>query len=568
MEEIIKLNVEYATQAINKIPLGYINKSVCGCGMTSVALENDINTILLVPNIELATNKAQQYPNERTRNTLLPIWGETSAEKIVQYVSTTNVIKIVCVYDSLHKVEHLLDRCRLIIDEEQELLPLSRNPDRAKAISKLFEVASKYRDKVSFISATPTPLKYLPPWVSEIPQITYEWSHTFKAVPILYKHCHPFRVLRHEILAPLNENKKVTISGKTFSKVIVFMNTVEQIAKIISDVNIDRSKCAVICGDNIRNDLKIKGIPRLNNPSNLPIFTFITASGFKGIDLYDKETMTVVVSNTQKKWQMVDILTDLKQAVSRQREKDNPNYGSYIYIFNQTEFTKSEEELIGDLDKIREKITASVKLWAMANDQNLLKGWTSDNDIQAYTHLIDGRLEMNEMAFSADRYFILELRKQYVKGFDILGNFEKSTSIEAHKLPADITYAQVAEYFNKNHKDGTIDWGAYSHKINWIETITNCYKIYGKVWENVTHTNQMIKSAGDPHAQLQTHLKTKLKEGNTYSVKYVKGILKDIYKEIKIDRVANTTDLNTLCKYSKQRTASVWTIKIVNYYYG
>ena len=411
MEEIIKLNVEYATQAINKIPLGYINKSVCGCGMTSVALENDINTILLVPNIELATNKAQQYPNERTRNTLLPIWGETSAEKIVQYVSTTNVIKIVCVYDSLHKVEHLLDRCRLIIDEEQELLPLSRNPDRAKAISKLFEVASKYRDKVSFISATPTPLKYLPPWVSEIPQITYEWSHTFKAVPILYKHCHPFRVLRHEILAPLNENKKVTISGKTFSKVIVFMNTVEQIAKIISDVNIDRSKCAVICGDNIRNDLKIKGIPRLNNPSNLPIFTFITASGFKGIDLYDKETMTVVVSNTQKKWQMVDILTDLKQAVSRQREKDNPNYGSYIYIFNQTEFTKSEEELIGDLDKIREKITASVKLWAMANDQNLLKGWTSDNDIQAYTHLIDGRLEMNEMAFFCGSVLYFRIKK-------------------------------------------------------------------------------------------------------------------------------------------------------------
>ena len=214
---------------------------------------------------------------------------------------------------------------------------------------------------------------------SDIPQITYEWNNSFKAVPIIYQHTQPFRALKHDILAPLNENNKVTMSGKIFSKVIVFMNTVEQIAKIISDVNIDKSKCAVICGDNFRNDLIIKGIPRLQNPSNLPIFTFITASGFKGIDLYDKETMTVIVSNTQKKWQMVDILTDLKQAVSRQREKDNPNYGSYIYIYNQTKFTKSEEELIAELDEIRTKIKASINIWAYANASDQLKGWTFDN---------------------------------------------------------------------------------------------------------------------------------------------------------------------------------------------
>ena len=175
---------------------------------------------------------------------------------------------------------------------------------------------------------------------------------------------------------------------------------------------------------------------------------------------------------------------------------------------------------------------------------------------------------MNEMAFSADQYFILELRRQYTKGFDILGNFEESTSIEVHKLPADITYAQMAKYFNQNHKDGTIDWGDYSHKIIWIETITNCYKIYGKVWENVNRTNQMIKSAGDPLAQLLTHLKNRLKEGNTYSVKHVKRILNAIYKEIKFDKVANTNDLKTLCKYSKQRTSSGSTIKIEKYYSG
>ena len=132
-----------------------------------------------------------------------------------------------------------------------------------------------------------------------MPQIKYEWTNSRKAVPIIYKHSQPYRALKYDILAPLNEHQTVTLSGKTFGKVIVFMNTVEQIAKIISDVNIDKSKCAVICGDSVRNELKIKGIARLTDPRQLPVFTFITASGFKGIDLYDREAMTVVVSNTQ-----------------------------------------------------------------------------------------------------------------------------------------------------------------------------------------------------------------------------------------------------------------------------
>ena len=63
--------------------------------------------------------------------------------------------------DSLPKVKHLLDRCKLVIDESNELLKISRT-DRKEAVLKLFDIAYQYRDSVSFISATPTDLKYLP----------------------------------------------------------------------------------------------------------------------------------------------------------------------------------------------------------------------------------------------------------------------------------------------------------------------------------------------------------------------------------------------------------------------
>lgn len=563
--EIIKLNREYATQALKEIPAGYIDKSVCGCGMTSVAFENDIDTIIFVPNIELATNKAKQYPNGRTRNTLLPVWGETSTEKIVQYVKTTTVIKIVCVYDSLHKVEHLLDRCRMIIDEAQELLPLSCHSERAKAISKLFEIAYKYRDTVSFISATPTPIEYLPKWVSKIPQIKYEWNHTFKAVPILYKHCHPFRVLKHEILAPLNENKPVNFDGNIFSKVIVFMNTVDQIVKIISELEIDKSRCAIICGDNIRNDLKIRGIPRLKDPWNLPLFTFVTASGFKGIDLYDTQAMTIIVSCTQKKWQMVDIFTDLKQAVSRQREKNNPNYGKYIYIYNQSEFEKSEEELKAELNEVKKKVEASITLWEYANSSGILHGWTYDKDILAYTLITEGKRVMNKMAFSAEMYFILELRRQYTKGFDIGGHFDGATTMEAKKLPSDITYAEMASYFKENHADGKIDWGIYAHKISWIKIIETCYNLYGKVWKNITDATKMIENHDNPYGQLIIRIKGDLMERVKYSNKHVIETLSNIYKELGLARSAKLRDLYGFCIFDESRNSLGRSITIKEY---
>ena len=90
--------------------------------MTSVALENNrYNPV--VPNIELATNKAAQYPNERSSFTLLPS-GEHHRGRYSQYVDSVPVIKIVCVYDSLRKVEHLLERCCLIIDESRSCYAL------------------------------------------------------------------------------------------------------------------------------------------------------------------------------------------------------------------------------------------------------------------------------------------------------------------------------------------------------------------------------------------------------------------------------------------------------------
>src|SRR5690606_19495910 len=78
-----KYDAEYASQVMDKIPLGYINKSICGCGLTTVAIENSVPTIIAVPTINLVLNKVSQYPNERSDIKVLGVYGDTVFEDIL-----------------------------------------------------------------------------------------------------------------------------------------------------------------------------------------------------------------------------------------------------------------------------------------------------------------------------------------------------------------------------------------------------------------------------------------------------------------------------------------------------
>jgi hypothetical protein len=553
--ESIPIEGEYAGESLTEIPIGFIDKTICGCGFTSVALENDLNTIVLVPNIELAKNKAGQYPNERCNHKILPVWGDTDISEINDYMLGDSVKKIICVYDSLHKVEHLLDKSwRLIVDESQELLFLSGNPGRRKAIADVFVIAEQHKDVVSFISATPTPFEYLPKWISSLPKKKFVWQSTTKITPIRIEHSNPVGVLKKEIIKPLIQGISVTYYNKTFNKAIIFINSLEQIKSIISEMMISETQCAIICGDSFKNDIYMKGIKRLDDPHKLPLLTFITASGFKGIDLYDSEAMTVVVSNTKKKWQMIDMLTDLKQAVSRQRKKDNPNNSHFIYIYNKSIFSMSEQELSKELDKKKEKVENSLKLRELAKMTGLLTGWDPSREVMEYTYQDGEELKVNEMAFNADRYFILELKKQYDKGFDINSRIPESLEINDEMIiPKEITYREMVAYFKKKHKNGEIEWGKYSHKTEWIATIQMYYKMSGKTDSNFTRTNMMIKNYNNPHKLISIRLTEKLRIGNKYTNTKVLEILNQVYGEMKVEQPAKMKDLKDFCTVVKER---------------
>jgi hypothetical protein len=567
----LKFDAEYASEVMNVIPAGYIDKTICGCGLSTVALENNVHTVIAVPSVELIRNKVAQYPNDRSNKILFGVYNDIGVSDINEYVSKTKIVKIMVTYDSLWKVEHLLTFCHLVIDESNKLLSSSSLKSNSKTSSKsvdittkVFDLSYRYKETVSFISATPTPLEYMPKWISEIPQIKIEWSNTIKAKPILMERTYPYKSLTSEILSPLNEKGNINLCGLTISKVIVFMNSVENIVKVIKESSLQKEDVAIIAANSIENDLKIKGYNRLTNPKQLPKYTFITSSGFEGIDLEDEEAINIVVSNTGKHYQMIDMLTDLKQAISRQRNKQNPNYDKFIYIYNQSIFSKTNEELLQELNDKQSSLEEAIYLWEIAKKDNKRNGfkYTEENkDFITYTNYNPDTesYELNYNLFQADKYFILNIREQYKKGFDLKGEYEDYSVVKAPDAVKSMSYIDMVKLYNET---GNIE--EYKYKSDYYTLITQSLQLYNKVWANYTYAKQMVENYSNEYVRVQLTITHLFKEGEKYDVKEVKQKLQKVYDDYGINRKAKSTDLQEFMFVKEVKSNGCRFVEVIN----
>lgn len=539
------------------IPKGYIDKTICGCGLTTIAIENNRNTIIAVPNTELIHNKLAQYPNKRCNHNILGIYAGITKDKIMSYIAQNELLKIIVTYDSLWKIESFISECDLIIDESQELLlqcglKLSdkKDSEQQDVLTYLFKICEQYKEKVSFVSATPIHVDYLPKFIKELPQIKFEFNDTQIVKPYLFKRGYPLTALKREIIKPLLDKGYIHIKDIRANKVIIFVNSIKYMKNIIDEFNISLDDVAVIVGKTSKNDIRLHNIKRISNPYKLPKFTFITSSGYKGIDLYDDTAINIVVSLSTKNYTMVDMKTDLKQAVSRQRNKNNPNYGKYIFIYNQNLFDTEEKILIDNINEVENIIKEAIELYELAKKENKKKAFNmlSKNN-QNFVHYTiydetTDTYKINDLAFNADKYFILETRKSYQKGFTIQKSLNNSELVvQDNKINNDIKFEHLVDYFRSNHKKGIIEWREYSKKVKWINIIEMCYKLYNKVYKNQVYSETMIKNFNANEKAIIKSVSTLFAVGNRYSRKLVKDKLNRFYKDNNIKRTAKHTDI-------------------------
>ena len=409
-----------------------LDKKIPGCGFTEWCLTNNQPTILCSPRRVLLKNKSKQHSGEvyyfqnnfeevleiekdltkidkRAIESKTETFEEKEAKKKFYQEATKNLLayvnaresrnlppKILVTYDSFHIVKDILKNklllydFQIIVDEFQSLWVDAR----FKADTEFsFMNHLQNLQKVCFVSATPMMDEYLD-MLEEfkyLPYIELDWAALDPGRVITPKLT--VRVLKSipEVTEKIvNEYRSGNYTGKYIldksgnpvyvesKEAVIFVNSVNNIIKIIKSNNIKPEEVNILIADTDENKKKIKRrlgkkfeigeVPLKGEPHKM--FTLCTRTVYLGADFYSDNARTFIISDANIETLAVDISLDLPQILGRQRLNENPWKNEASFFFKPiTEKNVYDEKLYGDFQEKKKKATIdALNLFLKGND--------------------------------------------------------------------------------------------------------------------------------------------------------------------------------------------------------
>jgi len=170
-KEIIQApeNKTYLSEFMTELPVNCLfDKGKTGCGGTTIAIENDIDTIIAMPYVSVIKNKQNQHKN------LFGIYQGVNEAEILDYLRTHQIKKIAVTYDRLEFLLELLQTKEsnpykdffLLVDEWHILF--NSYAFRNEAIKKVLFHSRKF-DRVTYMTATPIEDEFILEELKSIP---------------------------------------------------------------------------------------------------------------------------------------------------------------------------------------------------------------------------------------------------------------------------------------------------------------------------------------------------------------------------------------------------------------
>ncbi|WP_233378375.1 hypothetical protein [Maribellus sp. CM-23] len=326
----------YLADFMTELPVNCLfDKGRTGCGGTTIAIKNKLDTIIAMPYVNVIKNKEEQHDN------LLGIYQGVTEDEIIDYLHTQQIKKIAVTYDKLEYLIELLEEqgfnpykdFHLLVDEWHILF--NSYAFRNEAVKKVLSHSRKF-EQVIYMTATPIEEEFILEELNDLPVKEIAWSNTaiVDIKPIITDR-------------PINkvcELIYMAIDGKMFGNLHFFVNSVEFISDAIQKAGLLPEQVRIICSDN-----KILGRGRKTNQKKLgdnykiassldevkPI-NFYTATCFEGVDLYDENGRTYIVSDKNKSHTLLDISTLVVQICGRIR---NSKYKTEVHhIYSETRY--------------------------------------------------------------------------------------------------------------------------------------------------------------------------------------------------------------------------------------
>ena len=323
---------EYLSDVMNEIPSNCIlSKRIPGCGATTLELDTNRSSIIVVPNVPVIVSKCNKYPN------LLGVYEGVSQSQIIEYIRENRTRKIMTTPESFCKVKSACEKCGINIYTDFFLL-MDECHQLIKDVDYRIDIVMPMNDfflfnRKALVSATP--IGFSDPRFKEnhfeIIEITADYDYRQN---ITVTHTYNIAKAVGQYLESHNET------------VCFFLNSVVEIYSIIKHFNLD---AAVYCAPKSRNKLKNEyGFTNAYtewSAETMKKYNFFTGRFFTAFDLEldYKPELVMITDPYNAEYTMLDVETDCIQICGRFR--NGINSATHIYRVNPEIVVKSREQM-------------------------------------------------------------------------------------------------------------------------------------------------------------------------------------------------------------------------------
>ena len=325
---------QFLSDVMDMIPSDCIlSKRIPGCGATTLELDTDRSSIIVVPNVPVIVSKCNKYDN------LLGVYEGVSLSQIIEYIANNHTRKIMTTPESFNKVKSACERCNvniytdffLLMDECHQLIKdVDYRIDIVMPMNDFFLFKNK-----ALVSATP--IGFSDPRFEE---------NRFETIEITadYDYRQDITVTHTYNIAKAVSNYWESHNGT----ICIFLNSVVEIYSLMKQFGLLEDS-AVYCAPKSR--LKLKAEYGFTNAytewsaDTMQKYNFFTGRFFTAFDLEldYKPDLVMITDPYNAEHSILDVDTDCIQICGRFR--NGINSATHIYRVNPEIIVKSKERM-------------------------------------------------------------------------------------------------------------------------------------------------------------------------------------------------------------------------------
>lgn len=329
---------QYLSDIMNEIPSNCIlSKRIPGCGATTLELDTNRSSIIVVPNVPVIVSKCNKYDN------LLGVYEGVSQSQIIEYLTNNPTRKIMTTPESFSKVKSACEKCNINIYTDFFLL-MDECHQLIKDVDYRIDIVMPMNDfflfnRKALVSATP--IGFSDP--------RFEENH-FEIIEITadYDYRQDITVTRTYNIAKAVSQYLENHNGT----ICFFINSVVEIYSLMKHFDLLEDS-AVYCAPKSRSKLKNEyGFTNAYtewSADTMKKYNFFTGRFFTAFDLEldYKPDLVMITDPYNAEYTMLDVDTDCIQICGRFR--NGINSATHIYRVNPEIVIQTKEEVLKDI---------------------------------------------------------------------------------------------------------------------------------------------------------------------------------------------------------------------------